>query len=106
MSSYTKREYVHKCYQVTAAMYRKPTEWKNAEYSYSWNYHKILESKPRNKIPAFAALALFCIVMIVILVVLTNHKDGKLCVSGPMIVQEDEIQISFHCSLQRILLLC
>ena len=29
----------------------------------------------------------------------TNRKDGKLCVSGPMIIHEVEVQISFYCSL-------
>ena len=29
----------------------------------------------------------------------TNRKDGKLCVSGPMIIHEVEVQISFYCQL-------
>ena len=60
------------------AMHEKFAECKNAAYSHSWNYHKILENKPRNKLPAFAALALFCIVIVVIVVVLTKSKHGKI----------------------------
>ena len=29
----------------------------------------------------------------------TNRQDGKVCVSGPMIIHEIEVQISFYCKL-------
>ena len=29
----------------------------------------------------------------------TNHRDGNVCVSGPMIIHEIEVQISFYCKL-------
>ena len=59
-------------------MYKKPPDCKIATYSNSWNYHEGLENKPRNKLHAFAVLALICIVIIVIAVVLTHSKDGKI----------------------------
>ena len=59
-------------------MYKKPPDCKIATYSNSWNYHESLENKPRNKLHAFAVLALFCIVIIVIAVVLAHSKDGKI----------------------------